>query len=52
MTTHLPVRIQKGDSVMSSTKGADFDNVNQSISMYGNVQGTIAPNESSKKLIE
>ena len=52
MTTHLPVRIQKGDSVMSSTKGADFDNVNQSISMYGNVQGSIAPNESSKKLIE
>jgi lipopolysaccharide export system protein LptC len=48
MTTDLPIKIQKGDSIMTSSKGADFDNINQSISMFGNVQGTIAPNESSK----
>ena len=51
MKTHLPVKIQRGESIMTSTQGATYDNVNQAVSMFGNVQGTIMPSDSSKKTI-
>ena len=50
MKTHLPVRIQRGESVMTASQGATYDNVNQAVSMFGNVQGTIAPSDTSKKV--
>ncbi len=50
MNTNLPVRIQRGESVMTASQGATYDNVNQAISMFGNVQGTIAPSDTSKQI--
>jgi lipopolysaccharide export system protein LptC len=50
MITHLPIRIERGDSVMTASKGATYDNVDQAVSMFGNVQGSIAPSDTSKKL--
>ena len=49
METHLPIRIQRGESIMTASQGATYDNVNQAVSMFGNVQGTIAPSDTSKK---
>jgi lipopolysaccharide export system protein LptC len=46
MKTHLPIKIQRGESIMTSTQGATYDNVNQAVSMFGNVQGTIMPSNS------
>jgi lipopolysaccharide export system protein LptC len=51
MMTHLPIRIERGDSVMTASQGAMYDNVDQAISMYGDVKGSIAPSENSKKLL-
>jgi lipopolysaccharide export system protein LptC len=51
MKTHLPIKIQRGDSIMTATQGATYDNVNQAVSMFGNVQGTIVPSDNSKKTI-
>lgn len=48
MKTHLPIKIQRGDSVMNSTDGATYDNVNHAATMFGNVQGSIAPNATLK----
>jgi lipopolysaccharide export system protein LptC len=50
MKTHLPIRIQRGESVMTASQGATYDNVNQAVSMFGNVQGTISPSDTSKKI--
>jgi lipopolysaccharide export system protein LptC len=50
MTTHLPIKIQRGESIMTSTQGANYNNINQSLDMFGNVQGTIAPGDTSKSL--
>jgi lipopolysaccharide export system protein LptC len=49
LTTRLPVKIQRGESIVTATKGADYDNVSQSILMYGDVNGSIAPNNSLKR---
>jgi lipopolysaccharide export system protein LptC len=49
METHLPIRIQRGESIMTASQGATYDNVNQAVSMFGNVEGTIAPSDTSKK---
>jgi lipopolysaccharide export system protein LptC len=51
MKTHLPVRIQRGESIMTASQGATYDNVNQAVSMFGNVQGTISPSDTSKKIV-
>jgi lipopolysaccharide export system protein LptC len=51
MKTHLPIKIQRGDSIMTATQGATYDNVNQAVSMFGNVQGTIVPSDNSRKTI-
>jgi lipopolysaccharide export system protein LptC len=50
MTTHLPIKIQRGESIMTSTQGANYNNINQSLDMFGNVQGTIAPGDTNKSL--
>ena len=50
MKTHLPVRIQRGESIMTASQGATYDNVNQATSMFGNVQGFIAPSDTSKNI--
>lgn len=47
--TNLPVKIERGQSVMTSTQGAEFDNVQQKIILLGNVQGFIAPSDTAKK---
>lgn len=49
LTTRLPVKIQRGESIVTATKGADYDNVSQSIVMYGDVNGLIAPSNSFKR---
>jgi lipopolysaccharide export system protein LptC len=51
MKTHLPIKIQRGDSIMTATQGATYDNVNQAVSMFGNVQGTIVPSDNFRKTI-
>jgi lipopolysaccharide export system protein LptC len=48
-TTRLPIKIQRGESIINASKGADFDNVSQSIQMFGDVTGTIAPNTFNKR---
>jgi lipopolysaccharide export system protein LptC len=48
--THLPIRIERGNSVMTASKGATYDNVDQAVSMFGNVQGSIEASDTSKKL--
>lgn len=50
-TTRLPIKIQRGDSIVTASKGADFDNVSQSAQMYGDVTGTIAPNTFNKRVM-
>ncbi|SMC62820.1 LPS export ABC transporter periplasmic protein LptC [Polynucleobacter kasalickyi] len=49
LSTRLPVKIQRGESIVTATKGADYDNVSQSILMFGDVSGVIAPNNSFKR---
>jgi lipopolysaccharide export system protein LptC len=49
LTTRLPVKIQRGDSIVTANKGADYDNVSQSIQMYGDVQGVIEPSNTLKR---
>jgi lipopolysaccharide export system protein LptC len=49
MQTHLPIKIERGDSVMTASQGATYDNIDQSVSMFGNVQGSISPNATVKK---
>jgi len=49
LTTRLPVKIQRGESIVTATKGADYDNISQSIVMYGDVNGLIAPSNSLKR---
>jgi len=49
LTTRLPVKIQRGDSIITANKGADYDNVSQSIQMYGDVQGVIEPSNTLKR---
>lgn len=50
LTTRLPVKIQRGGSIVSSTQGADYDNISQDIVMFGNVTGSIAASDTSKKV--
>lgn len=47
--TNLPVKIERGQSIMTSSQGAEFDNVQQKIILLGNVQGFIAPADTAKK---
>ena len=49
LTSRLPVKIQRGDSIVTANKGADYDNVSQSIQMYGDVQGVIEPSNTLKR---
>jgi lipopolysaccharide export system protein LptC len=49
MKTHLPIRIQRGESIMTASQGATYDNIDQAISMFGNVQGSIAASDTAKK---
>jgi len=49
METHLPIRIQRGESIMTASQGATYDNIDQSISMFGNVEGSIAASDTAKK---
>lgn len=51
LTTHLPVKIQRGDSIVNAAKGADYDNISQEILMYGDVRGQIAPMDNSQRTI-
>jgi len=49
LTTRLPVKIQRGESIVSANKGADYDNVSQAIQMYGDVRGSIEPSNTLKR---
>jgi lipopolysaccharide export system protein LptC len=51
MTTNLPIKIVRGESVMTASRGANYDNIDQSVSMFGNVQGFLAPSDNAKKTI-
>ena len=49
LTTRLPVKIQRGGSIVTANKGADYDNVSQSVQMYGDVHGVIEPSNNLKR---
>ena len=49
LTTRLPVKIQRGESIVTANKGADYDNVSQSVQMYGDVHGVIEPSNNLKR---
>ena len=44
--TNLPVKIERGLSVMTASKGAHFENVDQKMTLLGDVKGYIVPAES------
>ena len=41
--TDLPIKIERGASVMTATQGAHFENVDQRITLLGDVKGYIEP---------
>jgi lipopolysaccharide export system protein LptC len=51
METNLPIKIVRGDSVMTASRGAKYDNIDQSVAMFGDVQGLLMPTDTSKKII-
>jgi lipopolysaccharide export system protein LptC len=44
--TDLPVRIERGQSLITASKGAHFENVDQKMTLLGDVKGYIVPTES------
>jgi lipopolysaccharide export system protein LptC len=52
MQTHLPIHIERGDSIMDASKGATYDNINQAVSMFGDVKGSIAPTTTNQNTIQ
>ena len=39
--TNVPVKIERGASVMTATQGAHFENVDQRMTLLGDVKGYI-----------
>ena len=48
LITHLPVLIERGESVMTASQGAVYNNIDQSISMRGDVKGSIAASDTNR----
>jgi lipopolysaccharide export system protein LptC len=44
--TEKPVKLQRGQSVMTASDGMHYDNVTRVIQLHGNVRGAIAPADS------
>jgi len=44
--TEKPVKLQRGQSVMTATDGMHYNNVTRVIQLHGNVRGAIAPADS------
>lgn len=44
--TEKPVKLRRGQSVMTATNGMNYNNVTRVIQLYGNVRGSIAPADS------
>jgi lipopolysaccharide export system protein LptC len=44
--TEKPVKLRRGQSVMTATNGMNYNNVTRVIQLYGNVRGAIAPADS------
>ncbi|MDR3100208.1 MAG: LPS export ABC transporter periplasmic protein LptC, partial [Paraburkholderia sp.] len=44
--TEKPVKLRRGQSVMTATSGMNYNNVTRVIQLYGNVRGAIAPIDS------
>jgi lipopolysaccharide export system protein LptC len=44
--TEKPVKLRRGQSVMTATDGMNYNNVTRVIQLHGNVRGAIAPAES------
>lgn len=44
--TNLPIKIEKGASLITATQGARFENVDQRMTLIGDVKGFIVPTES------
>jgi lipopolysaccharide export system protein LptC len=44
--TEKPVKLQRGQSVMTATNGMNYNNVTRVIQLFGNVRGSIAPADS------
>jgi lipopolysaccharide export system protein LptC len=44
--TEKPVKLRRGQSVMTATNGMNYNNVTRVIKLYGNVRGAIAPADS------
>jgi lipopolysaccharide export system protein LptC len=48
LKTNVPVQIERGLSVMSASQGAIYNNVDQSVSMFGDVHGYIEASDMKK----
>lgn len=44
--TEKPVKLRRGQSVMTATSGMNYNNVSRVIQLFGNVRGAIAPADS------
>ena len=44
--TEKPVKLRRGQSVMTATSGMNYNNVTRVIQLFGNVRGAIAPADS------
>lgn len=47
--TEKPVKLRRGQSVMTATDGMNYNNVTRVIQLHGNVRGAIAPADSGGK---
>lgn len=41
--SHLPIRLERGDSVVTASKGLEFDNIMQRTVLFGDVKGLLIP---------
>lgn len=46
--THLPVKLERGDSVVTASQGLEFDNIQQRTILFGSVKGLLIPSQKVK----
>lgn len=46
--TNLPVKLERGESVVTASQGLEFDNIQQRTVLFGEVKGFLIPNQKAK----
>jgi lipopolysaccharide export system protein LptC len=46
--TNLPVKLERGESVVTASQGLEFDNIQQRTILFGDVKGFLIPNQKAK----